>query len=63
MNVWAASSTSTNTPRDLGGRGFRQGQGPHALTSLDGTGAAGIRYLIRDSAGYFTEGFDAVFTA
>ncbi|MER5916406.1 hypothetical protein ABT124_39965 [Streptomyces sp. NPDC001982] len=25
--------------------------------------AAGIRYLIRDNAGYFTEGFDAVFTA
>jgi putative transposase len=33
------------------------------LMSLDGTRAAGIRYLIRDNAGYFTEGFDAVLTA
>jgi len=27
VNAWAASFTSTNMPRDLGGRGFRQGQG------------------------------------
>lgn len=33
------------------------------LMRLDDTRAAGIRYLIRDNAGYFTEGFDAVFTA
>ncbi|MGI5143991.1 integrase core domain-containing protein [Streptomyces sp. CA-106110] len=33
------------------------------LMSLDDTRTAGIRYLIRDNAGYFTEGFDAVFTA
>ncbi|MER5842816.1 MULTISPECIES: hypothetical protein [Streptomyces] len=30
---------------------------------MDDTRTAGIRYLIRDNAGYFTEGFDAVFTA
>ncbi|MGW9024504.1 integrase core domain-containing protein [Streptomyces sp. NPDC055722] len=28
------------------------------LMSLDDTRTAGIRYLIRDNAGYFTEGFD-----
>ncbi|MGW7007799.1 integrase core domain-containing protein [Streptomyces sp. NPDC054933] len=33
------------------------------LMSLDDTRTAGIRYLIRDNAGYFTEGFDSVFTA
>ncbi|WP_323135982.1 integrase (plasmid) [Streptomyces sp. NBC_00841] len=33
------------------------------LMSLDGTRTADIRYLIRDTAGYFTRGFDAVFTA
>ncbi|MFE7392657.1 integrase core domain-containing protein [Streptomyces sp. NPDC057582] len=33
------------------------------LMSLDGTRTADIRYLIRDTAGYFTKGFDAVFTA
>ncbi|MFF3871913.1 hypothetical protein [Streptomyces sp. NPDC001978] len=37
-------------------------QARNLLMSLDGTRAAGIRYLIRDNAGYFTEGFDAVFT-
>ncbi|MFF3910188.1 integrase core domain-containing protein [Streptomyces sp. NPDC001848] len=31
--------------------------------NLDDSRTAGIRYLIRDSAGCFTEGFDAVFTA
>jgi hypothetical protein len=31
--------------------------------SWDDTRTAGIRYLIRDNAGYFTEGFEAVFTA
>jgi transposase InsO family protein len=32
------------------------------LMSLDDIRTAGIRYLIRDNAGYFTEGFDAAFT-
>lgn len=31
--------------------------------SLDDARTASIRYLIRDNAGYFTEGFDAVFTS
>ncbi|MGI5133214.1 MULTISPECIES: integrase core domain-containing protein [unclassified Streptomyces] len=31
--------------------------------SLDDVRTAGIRYLIRDNAGSFTEGVDAVFTA
>ncbi|MGW7003818.1 integrase core domain-containing protein [Streptomyces sp. NPDC054933] len=31
--------------------------------SLDDVRATGIRYLVRDNAGYFTEGFDAVFIA
>ncbi|MFC5787775.1 integrase [Streptomyces aureus] len=38
-------------------------QARNLLMSLDDTRTAGIRYLIRDNAGYFTEGFDAVFTA
>ncbi|MGW5431946.1 integrase core domain-containing protein [Streptomyces sp. NPDC004059] len=38
-------------------------QARNLLMNLDGTRAASIRYLIRDNAGYFTEGFDAVFTA
>ncbi|GAA1918439.1 hypothetical protein GCM10009753_58550 [Streptantibioticus ferralitis] len=38
-------------------------QARNLLISLDDTRTAGIRYLIRDNAGYFTEGFDAVFTA
>ncbi|MGW9028370.1 integrase [Streptomyces sp. NPDC055722] len=39
-------------------------QARNLLTSLDDdVHTAGIRYLIRDNAGYFTEGFDAVFTA
>ncbi|MFE6806290.1 integrase core domain-containing protein [Streptomyces sp. NPDC057681] len=38
-------------------------QARNLLMSLDDTHTAGIRYLIRDNAGYFTEGFDAVFTA
>ncbi|MGW1803400.1 integrase core domain-containing protein [Streptomyces sp. NPDC001984] len=33
------------------------------LMGLDDTRTIGIRYLIRDNAGYFTEGFDAVFNA
>ncbi|MGW9030351.1 integrase core domain-containing protein [Streptomyces sp. NPDC055722] len=33
------------------------------LMSWDDTRTVGIRYLIRDNAGYFTKGFDAVFTA
>lgn len=33
------------------------------LMSLDDARTASIRYLIRDNAGYFTEGFDAVFTS
>ncbi|MGW2813896.1 integrase core domain-containing protein [Streptomyces sp. NPDC001415] len=38
-------------------------QARNLLMSLDDTRTAGIRYLIRDNACYFTEGFDAVFTA
>ncbi|MDH6129964.1 integrase core domain-containing protein [Kitasatospora sp. GP82] len=38
-------------------------QARNVLMSLDDTRTIGIRYLIRDNAGYFTEGFDAVFTA
>ncbi|MEV8563819.1 integrase core domain-containing protein [Streptomyces sp. NPDC051917] len=38
-------------------------QARNLLMNLDGTHAASIRYPIRDNAGYFTEGFDAVFTA
>ncbi|MGW7004854.1 integrase core domain-containing protein [Streptomyces sp. NPDC054933] len=38
-------------------------QARNLLMSLDDTRTAGIRYLIRDNAGYFTEGFDAVFTS
>ncbi|MER5911897.1 hypothetical protein ABT124_15660 [Streptomyces sp. NPDC001982] len=33
------------------------------LMSRDDARTASIRYLIRGNAGYFTEGFDAVFTA
>lgn len=33
------------------------------LMSWDDTRGEGVRSLIRDNAGYFTEGFDAVFTA
>ncbi|MFD4652900.1 integrase core domain-containing protein [Streptomyces sp. NPDC058441] len=32
------------------------------LMSLGDTRVTGIRYLIRDNAGYFAQGFDAVFT-
>jgi hypothetical protein len=38
-------------------------QARNLLMSLDDTRTAGVRYLIRDNASYFTEGFDAVFTA
>ncbi|MGW2938905.1 integrase core domain-containing protein [Streptomyces sp. NPDC001156] len=39
-------------------------QARNLLTSLDDdVHTAGIRYLIRDNADYFAEGFDAVFTA
>ncbi|MFE7393750.1 integrase core domain-containing protein [Streptomyces sp. NPDC057582] len=38
-------------------------QARNLLMNLDHTRTTGIRYLIRDNAGYFTEGFDAVFTA
>ncbi|WP_459647840.1 transposase family protein [Kitasatospora sp. Ki12] len=38
-------------------------QARNVLMSLDDTRATGIRYLIRDNAGYFTEDFDAVFNA
>ncbi|MGW3691899.1 integrase core domain-containing protein [Streptomyces sp. NPDC005125] len=38
-------------------------QSRNLLMSLDDTRTDGIRYLIRDNAGYFTDGFDAVFTA
>ncbi|RVU29089.1 integrase [Streptomyces antnestii] len=38
-------------------------QARNVLMSLDDVRTAGIRYLIRDNAGYFTEAFDAVFTA
>lgn len=38
-------------------------QARNLLISLDDARTAGVRYLIRDNAGYFTEGFDAVFTA
>ncbi|MFD4552367.1 integrase core domain-containing protein [Streptomyces sp. NPDC058251] len=37
-------------------------QARNLLMSLDDARTAGIRYLIRDNAGYFTEGCDAVFT-
>ncbi|WP_246192848.1 integrase core domain-containing protein [Kitasatospora atroaurantiaca] len=38
-------------------------QARNVLMSLDDARTAGIRYLIRDNAGYSTEGFDTVFTA
>jgi hypothetical protein len=38
-------------------------QARNVLMSLNDTRTTGIRYLIHDNAGYFTEGFDAVFTA
>lgn len=38
-------------------------QARNLLMSLDDTRTTSIRHLIRDNAGYFTEGFDAVFTA
>lgn len=38
-------------------------QARNLLMAPDDVGTAGIQYLIRDNAGYFTEGFDAVFTA
>ncbi|MFE3526828.1 integrase core domain-containing protein [Streptomyces sp. NPDC059161] len=38
-------------------------QARNLLMSLDDVRTAGIRDLIRDNAGYFTEAFDAVFTA
>ncbi|MEV8529590.1 integrase core domain-containing protein [Streptomyces sp. NPDC052000] len=38
-------------------------QARNLLMSLDDVRTAGIRYLIRDNVGYFTEAFDAVFTA
>ncbi|MFB9573493.1 integrase core domain-containing protein [Streptomyces yanii] len=38
-------------------------QARNLLMNLDHTRTTGIRYLIRDNADYFTEGFDAVFTA
>ncbi|GAA1934306.1 integrase core domain-containing protein [Streptantibioticus ferralitis] len=38
-------------------------QARNLLMSLDDVRNAGIRYLIRDNAGYFTECFDAVFSA
>ncbi|MET9896439.1 hypothetical protein ABZZ47_40965 [Streptomyces sp. NPDC006465] len=37
-------------------------QARNVLISLDDMRTVGIRYLIRDNAGYFTEAFDAVFT-
>ncbi|MFE4875105.1 integrase core domain-containing protein [Streptomyces sp. NPDC056682] len=38
-------------------------QARNLLLSMEETRTAGIRYLVRDNAGYFTEAFDAVFTA
>nr|WP_324606720.1 integrase core domain-containing protein [Kitasatospora azatica] len=38
-------------------------QARNLLMNLDDVRTTGIRYLIRDNAGYFTEAFDAVFTA
>ncbi|MGW7008572.1 integrase core domain-containing protein [Streptomyces sp. NPDC054933] len=38
-------------------------QARNLLMSLDDTRTGGIRYLVRDNAGYFTDGFDAVFTS
>ncbi|MFG2142601.1 integrase core domain-containing protein [Streptomyces sp. NPDC048696] len=38
-------------------------QARNLLMSMDETRTAGIRYLIRDNAGYSTDAFDAVFTA
>ncbi|MEY9947555.1 hypothetical protein [Kitasatospora sp. GAS1066B] len=38
-------------------------QARNLLMSLDDVRTTGIRYLIRDNAGYFTEGFDVVFNA
>ncbi|MFF1688363.1 MULTISPECIES: integrase core domain-containing protein [unclassified Streptomyces] len=38
-------------------------QARNLLMPLDDVGAVGIRYLIRDNAGYFTDGFDVVFIA
>ncbi len=38
-------------------------QARNVLTTLDETRTTAIRYLIRDNAGYFTDAFDAVFTA
>lgn len=38
-------------------------QARNLLMTLDDVRTAGIRYLIRDNAGYFTEGFDSVFNA
>ncbi|MFE4723450.1 hypothetical protein ACFRLW_45250 [Streptomyces sp. NPDC056728] len=37
-------------------------QARNLLMSLGDTRVTGIRYLIRDNAGYFAQGFDAVFT-
>ncbi|WP_329468328.1 integrase core domain-containing protein [Streptomyces sp. NBC_01431] len=36
-------------------------QARNLLMSWDDTRTAGVRYLLRDNAGYFTNGFDAVF--
>jgi putative transposase len=38
-------------------------QARNLLTSLDEVRTVGVRYLLRDNAGYFTDTFDAVFTA
>ena len=38
-------------------------QARNLVMTMSETGTAGIRYVIRDNAGYFTSAFDAVFTA